>query len=472
MSVFYICGKPGGGKTYIGVKQICDELKDPHSNRFIVTNIELRLPELAEWCHEHCQHEVNLAERIRVLDEAETGEFWLYEPHRKFDRRKDIVMARRTMSVPDFEDRASRGTLYVIDEVHIPFGARDWQATGTDATYFLSQHRKLQCDVILITQHPEQCDKALRRLAQEYMSVRNLDREPFLGFNLGSLFGAFRYTRTLNSPQSPNPYPFESGFVTLNVEEYGKLYDTMAGVGIAGRVAAPKHIKRGRHVAWLLVPVIAITCLAAYGWRHVSEINSFLSHSLEHMFFHGAGAVATAVHLPTAPPMPIAQNIGPFQRMFSAPSAAVASSPPVTNASAADRAEETYCSGFFISGSNSMVFLSDGRIAYAAYGDVLSIRPEKVKVFGEWYPVFTASQIEKIHPQSDDTYQPSAMEAIPSHYSPSDFASSYAALPPDHWQGSKPQVRNNFMVPLPRPILGMPNISQSALESSQSTAEQ
>ena len=35
-----------------------------------------------------------------------------------------------------------------------------------DATFFLSQHRKLNCDVILITQHPEQCDKALRRLAQ------------------------------------------------------------------------------------------------------------------------------------------------------------------------------------------------------------------------------------------------------------------------------------------------------------------
>jgi hypothetical protein len=41
MSVFYICGKPGGGKTYIGVKQICEELADPNSNRFIVTGIRL-----------------------------------------------------------------------------------------------------------------------------------------------------------------------------------------------------------------------------------------------------------------------------------------------------------------------------------------------------------------------------------------------------------------------------------------------
>lgn len=152
------------------------------------------------------------------------------------------------MDVPDFEDRAERGCLYVIDEVHVYFGARDWQATGGDATFFLSQHRKLNCDVVMITQHPEQTDKALRRLAQEYMSVRNLLREPILGFNLGTLFGAFRYVRTLNSPQSPNPAVFESGFVSLNPEEIGKLYDTTAGVGIAGRVSG---LNAARHPRYL-----------------------------------------------------------------------------------------------------------------------------------------------------------------------------------------------------------------------------
>jgi hypothetical protein len=466
MSVFYICGKPGGGKTYIGVKQICDELKDPHSTRFIVTNIELRLPELAEWCHRNCQHEVNLSERIRILDEPETGEFWLYEPHRKFENRKDIVMARRTMSVPDFEDRASRGTLYVIDEVHIPFGARDWQATGSDATYFLSQHRKLQCDVILITQHPEQCDKALRRLAQEYMSVRNLDREPFLGFNLGSLFGAFRYTRTLNSPQSPNPYPFESGFVSLNVEEYGKLYDTMAGVGIAGRVAVPKHVKRGRHVAWLLVPIIGTVCLAFYGWRHISEINSFLAHSLEHMFFHGAKAVATEVHLPVAQPALAERNMGPFQRMVSTQSPVPAVGTSITTDASPSNTNDIYCSGFCVLGTNVMVFLSDGRTAYSSFGDVEAIRAEKVKVFGEWYPVYSTSQIEKIRPLSDSPFSPVPSQPVLSRYSLSDFNSSFAVLPPDHWQGTKPLVRNDLVASLPHPVFG----SQSASQQPPSTS--
>ncbi len=41
MSIFYICGKPGGGKSYLGVRQIVEELGISTSDRYIVTNIEL-----------------------------------------------------------------------------------------------------------------------------------------------------------------------------------------------------------------------------------------------------------------------------------------------------------------------------------------------------------------------------------------------------------------------------------------------
>jgi hypothetical protein len=404
MSVFYICGKPGGGKTYIGVKQICEELADPKSNRFIVTNIALKMPELAEWCHKHCRHEVNLAERVRILDDVETGEFWLYEPGREFQGRREIKMRRRTMDVPDFEDRAERGCLYVIDEVHVYFGARDWQATGGDATFFLSQHRKLNCDVVMITQHPEQTDKALRRLAQEYMSVRNLLREPILGFNLGTLFGAFRYVRTLNSPQSPNPAAFESGFVSLNPEEIGKLYDTTAGVGIAGRVAPPSSPKRGRHVAWLLLPIGIVACLGIYGFKHIDTINKWLAHSMAHLFFHASDAVVPSISVarPSAsfspPPVPGNLTLNP-SKMFGGGSSSSTPILPRVVSSTNDPETEVYCTGFCVLGKNIMVFLSDGRTAYSAYGDVQMIRTERVEVFGSWFPVWSTAQIMKQHPE-------------------------------------------------------------------------
>lgn len=261
MSIFFIVGKPGGGKSYLGVVQMLEELKDPTRTRNIVTNITLNLDELAVWCHKNCAHEVNIKERVRILTEAETAEFWRYEPHMEWNKRKKFTTGQgnrvREYDVPDFDGRGSPGTLYVIDEVHIHFGAREWQQTGTDCTWFLTQHRKLGCDVIFITQHPDQTDKALRRLAQEYMTVRNLSREPVMGFRVGNMF---RYIRSLHSPTSTNWAPFESGYLRLKPEEIGKLYDTTAGVGIAGRVT-PRVESRGRSLWWLAIPILAFVLL-------------------------------------------------------------------------------------------------------------------------------------------------------------------------------------------------------------------
>ena len=140
--------------------------------------------------------------RVRVLNDEETGEFWCYEPGWEFANRKKIKVNRRgtEIEVPDFSyaDGSARGdttkdnpgTFYVIDEVHIFFPSRAWQRTGEDCTFFLSQHGKMKCDVCMVTQHVDQCDKALRRLAQEYMTVRNLSREPVLGFHWEVSFGS------------------------------------------------------------------------------------------------------------------------------------------------------------------------------------------------------------------------------------------------------------------------------------------
>lgn len=371
MSIFYICGKPGGGKSYLGVKQIIEELSDPKSDRFIVTNIVLNLAEIAVYLHENVKHEVNLDERVRVLDDAEAGEFWLYEPHRSFERRKTISMRRRSYEVPDFEDRAERGTLYVIDEVHNYFGARDWQNTGNDCTFFLTQHRKLLCDVIFITQHPEQTDKALRRLAQEYMSVRNLSREPILGFNLASWFGSFRYVRSLNSPQSPNPAVFESGFVPLKPELYGKFYDTMQGVGIAGRVVPKQSEARGRSLWWLMVPVVL--CLVG-GWfffTHLRQINHGLASGLQHVLFKSATNMVNTVGLPVA--LPVVGAVAPVVPLGSGSVVSVQSN-------------DVFCVGYSVLLGDAVAWLSDGSKATEADG-LEKITRVAVWISGRKYPI-------------------------------------------------------------------------------------
>jgi hypothetical protein len=488
MSIFYICGKPGGGKSYLGVRQIVEELGIATSDRYIVTNIELmfgdretveestlpwawrhfgwvlrrlgRVPPettrkktlkgLATYCHEHFKHEVNLRERIRILDDSESGEFWLYEPGRKFEKRKQIKVGRHERDVPDFEDRAERGCLYVIDECHNYFPAREWQLTGNDATFFLSQHRKLNCDVILITQHSEQCDKALRRLAQEYMTVRNLSREPFLGFNLASWFGEFRFLRMLNSPQSGNPCVFESGFVSLNTEEIGALYDTMQGVGIAGRVVA-KREQRGRSLWWLLVPISIVVVAACLVFSHIREINHAVASGLGRMLFHASTNVVAAVHLPqvvsqTAGVVPLPPTTGFVPGPVSRDAFRLNARVP-TN--------DVYCVGYCIIGG-PVAFLSDGSRVTPDEG-LQKIERNRVTISGRVYPVrqFRDGDFRMGYAGSGSSpalFAPPASPAfvsetapIPSSWTPLHPVNQADILPAIHGQGGgSPPALNGF----------------------------
>jgi hypothetical protein len=391
MSIFYIAGKPGGGKSYLAVYQICEELKSG-KGRNIVTNIQLNMAELAAWCHENIKEEVNLSERIRILDDEETGEFWLYEPHRKFEKRRVLRFGKREMEVPDFEDRGMPGTLYVIDEVHIYFGAREWQATGSDCTYFLTQHRKMACDVILVTQHPEQTDKALRRLAQEYMVVRNLSREPVFGFRIANYF---RFLRMLNSPQSPNPGTFDSGFIKLKPEVYGKLYDTTAGVGIAGRVS-PTVEARGIHFYWLAVPACVVIVLFVWLATHLSTVQNFMQDRFKRAFL----GVAHTAENHAAINIPKTTTVNDFVNRWKGAigNAGANSHSPPDSRYANQITNDVYCTGYFVFEGKSMVFLSDGRIARSDYKDVQYIRPERVGVFNQVFDVHTTSQIERDNP--------------------------------------------------------------------------
>ena len=199
MSIFYITGKPRGGKSFMAIKAMCLELADADSKRYIVTNLPIMFEDyerkiwinptwkeklkwwlsgwwraksyptakqgvryckgLKSWCQKYAPHIDNVVERVRVLQDDETGEFWLYEPNWEYANRKKIKVNRRgtEMDVPDFTyldgtargdtNAGNAGTLYIIDEIHLFFPARAWQRTGEDATFFLSQHGKLKTDV-------------------------------------------------------------------------------------------------------------------------------------------------------------------------------------------------------------------------------------------------------------------------------------------------------------------------------------
>lgn len=392
MSEFFITGKPRGGKTFLCTKFLYSILLNPKDTRPIATNLPLRLDVIAEELRKDLKLEYapDLTKRIRILDEAQSGEFWLYSKDAEgndveyLDRRR-IKMRQWTMDVPDFKERGKVGCWYLIDEVHVYFPAtfstgesREKTQSDNDLRFFLSQHGKMAIDIIFITQHVEQTSKILRRLAQEYMHVRNLSREPYMGFRVGNFF---RYVRSLNSPASANPAAFESGFEAMDFEKYGKMFDTTAGVGIAGTFIREPE-KRGRSLWWLTLPAVGFV-LGLYWLVFMApqEANAFGRKlggaSNSHLMAGTAADTSKKTNLIDSAKS--AMGLG-----FGSPST-MAGHTNVTQGNFSDETNVVECVGFVKLGQEYTVFLSNGESYDTAYKEVQLITRTNVIIFGTSY---------------------------------------------------------------------------------------
>ncbi len=269
MGVQFIGGKPGGGKTLFAVKIILNELRT--SNRLIVTNVSLKLGEIAAYFREQGWNwyvgegqtvEPWLRERILVITDDQLPEFYRY---RSADGTPlpEVQGGPRDGSI-DYSVVKPGGVLFVLDEVHIPFNSRRWQDTGPRVIYYLSQHRKLGDDVVLISQSIQNVDKQMRSMAQDFTYVRNLTKEKHGFFRLPGLFVRRVF---LELPTGPNVKAIETGTFRLDVTGVARCYDTAAGVGIVGKSGADTQSKpRGLHWGW---PVAALV-LCIIGVVHYS----------------------------------------------------------------------------------------------------------------------------------------------------------------------------------------------------------
>jgi len=264
--ITFITAPIGGGKSLYATIQICHELE--RTERKVVTNVPLDMAELAEYCHKYIKQPVDLRKRVRLLTETEVPRFFRFMPETDLDwheipedmpnRQRDEARAARRKAL--FAQRqGDGGCLYVLDECHIFFPAREWQRIGTEIEDYMSQLRKLNDDLFLITQHAEKVDKNFRRNSTQWIYVRNMGKSRLL-MGVG-LPGKFRYSVF---PQQPirNDKPDESGWFRLKDRNYCKLYNTMAGVGLAGRINPETGGKRNHWVRW----VVALCAVVAIAW--------------------------------------------------------------------------------------------------------------------------------------------------------------------------------------------------------------
>lgn len=316
--IMVICGKPRGGKSLYAVMQLCYELRN--TQRFIVTNLPLDLEQVAEWAGKYGISATEVRRRVRLLSDAETSRFWLFDPEGMITEAVTVKVGdiyqkckwesrgreAEQVVMPDFSSRqhpSYPGVAAFIDEAHIHFGARATLKRSDELTFFLSQHGHLRYDVWFISQHPAKLDKHIRVDAQDWTVVSNLGNvKGWLGVSLPRVFRRATYQNVPGSSQFEKP--METGTFRLNVSEYGVLYSTSAGVGLAGRVDT-QETQRGNHWSrWVggglgiaaVVALVPLLCLKVLGMGIHGGLKSFMDTA--------TGPVSNVVAVAAAPVQP------------------------------------------------------------------------------------------------------------------------------------------------------------------------
>lgn len=245
--VILLTGQPGNGKTLTAFYYLVKHLQ-AQPDAEIVTNVKIFNGRLEGYLREKGS-KPGLIDRIRPLEPEETTEFYRYSlKPRKW--KEDNIGNVIPVDIPN-------PVVYVIDEAHLYWGARNFQKTSTAVLSYVSQHRHLGDNILLITQHPEQIDKAFRRLVDEYWLMTNLEKRRVMGFKGPA--GMFKKSVYFHTP-SIMQKPAENERFKIDLQ-LADCYDTSAGKRFGDTVADTKQKKKGfpftLAIACLVVAVVA-----------------------------------------------------------------------------------------------------------------------------------------------------------------------------------------------------------------------
>ncbi len=429
--ITFAIAKIGGGKSRFAAEAVCKELE--RSERMIVTNLATwtySAPDsghmsLADWCWKYVARGVDIAKRVRILGRGQTREFYMHYPGFDLSLCNDEgefagydVKAAAGQLLPNLAERQRLqemgkipfGCFFVLDEVHLHFGARDWQRCGQGVVHYMSQLRKLNDDVLMITQHPGKVDKNFRRDATEWIYFENMGRRRLWGGV--SFAGMVRYQVFLKEPERGDQ-PERTGSYRISDKEYHRVYDTMAGVGLAGHLLPETAHKKGGHwVRWVIIGVVIVMAACVLpgmvikwaGKATRGAMRSFSGEVAAKVVGRGAsGVVPTNL-------VPVRGHSVEVEEMKVAPQrkTVVQSSfvvPPVFDSGPVYSSNVWWC-GMVVEGEQKRVFLTDETVWRTGDGHLTAIesgkwvevdgvrykwkRPEAVATPGRDFPVYNS----------------------------------------------------------------------------------
>lgn len=370
MSVYFIFGKPGGGKSLLAFHRILHELR--FGKRTVITNVPILPDKLAEFLQTSYPNEsVDVLRRLRLIEAEQLGQWFRYRGRMPTDdgslgRWVDLPpphCQEKIKGKPTDEATPDGATdfslspgpvFYTLDEIHIRFNARSWQSTGPGALYYLSQHRKLGDDVLLISQTPAQVDKQLRSLSQEWIHVTNLGK---MRTGLFWTLPRRMLWRSYASLPTPGEPIMMTGILKAESPGWADCYETASGVGMAGTSGADKADRQKGPSVFL--GAILLAALVVLSLKYVPEIFAGVFDRLT------GKATAQVKAPPAATPTPTPEPSRP-------PPQEVELSPAVVP----EFSEGAPVIGYYRIGSRSTYVLSDG--AHLEQTQVLRASPSEI----------------------------------------------------------------------------------------------
>ena len=222
-AIFGLTGKPGAGKSYFATRLIIAEIKEG-KNRPIVSNVPINKKKLREY----------------------VGKDFFYYPLDTYTDNKAFFSNRGYYNL-DVEDLGANvdfapllkeddeGVLFIIDEAHLYFNARNWKHMPQATISYISTIRHVGDSLIWMCQKYSDIDSQIRGKTQAFHVLRNLAKEKIGFFKRGTGFRCYQYQEErhiethgsgTNPPSQDFTYPFDIKVAECyNTSLFNKAHD-------------------------------------------------------------------------------------------------------------------------------------------------------------------------------------------------------------------------------------------------------
>jgi len=215
-------GAPGNGKSHYAATRIEEFLL--YDRRPIVTSLAICLIGWDNYMSRVHGFD-NVKERLFTLDELERRYFFNF---RGLQKNTFTVTSTEQDGYQHYgyKIKPGGGVIYVLDEVHKDFRARETGKTPGVLLEYLSQSRQFGDRIIAITQHPKQLDVCFTRIADRFCTFTNTGKRRMMGLGFPRTFIRNDYG-DVTMKQNSHEGATIAGF-NANIAE---LYDTAAAAG-------------------------------------------------------------------------------------------------------------------------------------------------------------------------------------------------------------------------------------------------